>query len=87
MSRDELVLYSHNALSPSDKRDQALCVTLLRASDDREATARLLIELRNRYRTWVTVTQRKWQRETRRPQRARHHDSVQIRERYVRCTL
>jgi hypothetical protein len=80
MSRDELVLYSHYSLSPSDKRDQALCVTLLRASDDREATMRLLMERRNRYRTWVTVTQRKWQQRG----RHRHHDSVEIRERYVR---
>lgn len=34
---------------------------------------------------WLTLTQRKWQRDTRRPSRARHHDSVAIREKYVRC--
>jgi hypothetical protein len=34
---------------------------------------------------WFTVTQRKWQGNTRRPSRARHHDSVSIREKYVRC--
>lgn len=33
----------------------------------------------------LTLTQRKWQRDTRRPSRARHHDSVTIREKYVRC--
>jgi hypothetical protein len=79
MSRDELVLYSHNALAPCPA-DNALCVTLIRASDDRQATMRLLMERRNRYRTWVTVTQRKWQQRG----RHRHHDSVEIRERYVR---
>ena len=34
---------------------------------------------------WLTMTQRQWQRGTRRPSRARHHDSVAIREKYVRC--
>jgi len=34
--------------------------------------------------TWQTVTQRKWQRDTRNSNKARHHDSVSIRERYVR---
>lgn len=34
---------------------------------------------------WLTVTQRKWQGNTRRESRARHHDSVSIREKYVRC--
>ena len=32
---------------------------------------------------WQTMTARKWQRETHRPSRARHHDSLDIRERYV----
>jgi len=35
---------------------------------------------------WLTVTQRKWQRETHRKARARHHDSIAIREKYVRCS-
>ena len=34
---------------------------------------------------WLTTTQRRWQRQTRRPSRARHHDSIAIREAYVRC--
>jgi hypothetical protein len=34
---------------------------------------------------YQTVTQRQWQRNTRRPSRARHHDSISIREKYVRC--
>lgn len=35
---------------------------------------------------WHTTTQRQWQSKTRRPSRAKHHDSISIRERYVRCT-
>ena len=34
---------------------------------------------------WLTMTQRRWQRDTRRASRARHHDSIAIREKYVRC--
>jgi hypothetical protein len=34
---------------------------------------------------WLTLTQRQWQRDTRRASRARHHDSIAIREKYVRC--
>ena len=34
---------------------------------------------------WWTITQRKWQRLTRNPNKARHHDSVSLREKYVRC--
>lgn len=32
-----------------------------------------------------TLRQRSWQVKTRRASRARHHDSVAIRDRYVRC--
>jgi len=34
---------------------------------------------------YLTMTQRQWQRKTHRPSRARHHDSIAIREKYVRC--
>lgn len=34
---------------------------------------------------WLAMTQRHWQDRTRRQSRARHHDSVSTRERYVRC--
>lgn len=39
---------------------------------------------RSSWLNWLTMTQRKWQTHTRRPARARHHDSVSIREKYVR---
>ncbi len=35
---------------------------------------------------WLTRTQRQWQSHTRRASKARHHDSIAIREKYVRCT-
>lgn len=90
MSRNELALHGKHGMSASNKVDQAIAVTLMRAArtpEEREEAARLLIERRNNYRTWLTVTQRKWQQHTRRPQRANHHDSVEIREKYVRVQL
>lgn len=71
----------------TDARDRARAVLLLRAArteEERAAAFRFVMDRRDAYRTWVTVTQRQWQGKTRRPSRARHHDSVAIRERYVR---
>jgi len=34
---------------------------------------------------WHTTTQRQWQAHCRSEARAKHHDSVAIREKYVRC--
>lgn len=34
---------------------------------------------------YLTMLQREWQRKTRRPSRARHDDSIALREKYVRC--
>ena len=48
----------------------------------------VLADLMARRRAWRTRqfhTQRRWQRETRRATRARHHDSIEIREKYVRA--
>jgi hypothetical protein len=82
-----LVLSQRPALVASDKRDQALAVVCIRACDhpdDKLAIQQELIDLRNQWRTWLTIKQREWQQKTRRQSRARHHDSVAIRERYVR---
>ena len=34
--------------------------------------------------SYDTMTQRQWQAHSRRPSRARHHDSIALREKYVR---
>lgn len=68
--------------------DNARAVMLIRAaaaSGERQLGMRLVAQSRASWLTWLTVTQREWQRETRRPGRARHSDSIAIRERYVRC--
>jgi len=38
---------------------------------------------RRSWLTWQTLAQRDWQRKTRNPNKARHHDSIAIREKYV----
>lgn len=65
--------------------DNARAVAIVRAfNGDPDAIAEVLRK-RALYREWLTVTQRRWQRETRNPNKARHHDSISTREKYVRC--
>jgi hypothetical protein len=68
--------------------DRARVVIALRAARTPAERAAVLEVARTRRAEWLTyltVLQRKWQGRTRRESRARHHDSVSIRERYVRC--
>ena len=53
---------------------------------DKPRVLRLIMDAHREHLNWLTVTQRKWQSRTRRPSRARHHDSIAIREQYVRAT-
>ncbi len=66
-------------------RDLAAQVVLIRGASDRAYAVARVLEARAAWRTYLTVSQRKWQGGTRRPSRARHHDSVSLREKYVRC--
>lgn len=67
--------------------DRERAVLALRAASrvTYPAVLRMILDKRAAWRTYLTVTQRRWQRETRRPSRARHPDSISIREGYVRC--
>lgn len=53
--------------------------------EERERAVRFIMAAHREHLRWLTVTQRQWQDRTRRPSRARHHDSIAIRERYVRA--
>jgi hypothetical protein len=51
-----------------------------------EAIARaMVLKARFDWLDYRTMIQRKWQMETKNPNKARHHDSIEIREKYVRC--
>ena len=50
-----------------------------------EEAVQYALDRRARRRRWLTLTQRDWQSKvSRRPARGGHHDSWEIRERYVR---
>lgn len=80
----------HTTLDPviSATRSRVLAGALWREAKRTGQTEAFLAEWLPKRAGWVAhecVWQRRWQRETRRPSRARHHDSIEIRERYVRC--
>lgn len=69
-------------ICPRDAESNRMLALLLRGMPEIRG------EVKAARREWLdslTVRQRRWQRETRRPARARNHDSIAIRERYVRC--
>ena len=47
---------------------------------------KMILDARLNYLNWQTITQREWQRQTKNPNKARHHDSIAIREKYVTCS-
>ena len=69
-------------ICPADRESSAMFAAILRAMPEARPVAKAA---RRDWLNYVTVTQRNWQRRTRRPSRARHHDSIAIREKYVRC--
>ncbi len=63
--------------------DRSKIVVILRAHPE---AMPMVLEKRRLWKQWVTVTQRDWQTKvSRRPSKARHHDSIELREKYVRC--
>lgn len=83
--RAALALMADSARTGHVRDGAAQAVIVRGAGSDREWIVRRIVANRLAWLDWQTVTQRRWQRETRRPGRARHHDSVAIRERWVRC--
>ena len=68
--------------------DRHKCLAALAYADKRglrKDFVELYLEARLDWLNWLTKTQRKWQGETRNKNKARHNDSIAIREKYVRC--
>ena len=79
----------HTTLDPviSASRSRVLASVLWREAKRTGQTEAFLAEWTAKRDDWMRrscLVQRKWQATTRRPSRARHHDSIEIRERYVR---
>lgn len=70
--------------SPIDANRHALLLRAFKGHSEYNAIRSAIMAGRAAWLDWLTVTQRKWQAQTRRPSRARHHDSIRIREKYVR---
>lgn len=73
----------------SAPRSRVIAVAMLRHAREHGWEDTFLAEWRSKRQAWlneVTLRQRHWQQGTRRPNRARHHDSIAIREKYVRCS-
>lgn len=90
MTPDEIYLMRELAQSKCtthyrDRTYQAMMLRMARNEDERNIIMRAIMDAREVWRNWTTVTQRQWQSKiSRRPQRTRHHDSWSLREKYVR---
>jgi hypothetical protein len=72
-------------LSPVDCQKCKAGLAYARAGGFEPEARAMILEKRLGWLTWWTITQRKWQSETRNQNKARHHDSISLREKYVRC--
>jgi hypothetical protein len=68
-----------------DRQTQMAALAYSKGKGIETETRALILEKRLYWLNWLAMTQRRWQRETRNPNKARHHDSIEIREKYVRC--
>ena len=81
LTLDQMIGKTHGGL---DQQRNAIVMRGL-SGEDRQRAVRQIMDAHREHLNWLTVTQRKWQANTRRPSRARHHDSIAIREKYVRA--
>lgn len=63
--------------------DNARAVAIIKAYG--EAAIPEIMAKRAAWKVYLTRTQRQWQTHTRNANKARHRDSIAIREKYVRC--
>jgi site-specific recombinase XerC len=68
--------------------DRHKCLAAIYYAEKRgckDEAIQIILSARQTWLEWIIKTQRKWQMETRNKNKARHHDSIEIREKYVRC--
>jgi len=69
--------------SPVDRVRNAIAWRAALERGETDDFLRVYRRKRSEWLAWQTITARQWQRETHRVSRARHHDSLDIREGYV----
>ena len=70
--------------SPIDWQRNKAALAYGRAIGFEHETKRMIIDARAVWKVRQILTQRRWQQLTRRSSRAVHHDSIELREKYVR---
>ena len=76
--------------STSNIIDRHKCLAALAYGEKRnckQVAIDIILKARLDWLNWLTVTQRQWQNNTKNINKARHHDSIALREKYVRCAL
>ena len=76
--------------STSNIIDRHKCLAALAYAKQRNCereALKIILEIKGGWLNWLTITQRKWQSKTRNINRAVHHDSIALREKYVRCNI
>lgn len=81
----ELMLGTSLTRHVTDLQKAVLALRAARDPIERSFVLRLVLHKRKLWLNWLTVTQRQWQNYTKNKNKARNHDSIEIRERYVRC--
>lgn len=66
--------------APIDRKRAVMALRVARTPSEHEAILAVVLAARARHRAWLTVTQRRWQRETR-----YRHSGEQLRARTVRA--
>jgi hypothetical protein len=69
----------------TDRHRQYAALLYARARNIEPEMRQVFLARRFSWLDWQSVTQREWQIKTRNPNKARHHDSISLREKYVRC--
>ena len=68
-----------------DRKSQIIALAWAREQDVLDEVIRIILDKRAGYIDWLSVVQRRWQKETRNRNKCRHNDSWFLREKYVTC--
>ena len=74
----------------SDIVDRYKCLAAVYFGEKRgfkDEAIKMILAEKLEWLNWLSVTQRQWQKETKNQNKARHHDSIELREKYVRCNI
>lgn len=68
-----------------DRHKQLAILSYAKKRNIESEARRMILAARFNWINWLTVSQRNWQCKTKNKNKAKHHDSISLREKYVRC--